>query len=79
MQEFGVASYTLLMSLIEYKTLVLREEHEAASQLLPSIPKASTACLQDLASLLCAHTETGSGISTCTAHRCTVCGSCLES
>ena len=32
-------SYTLLMSLIEYKTLVLREEVDAAQQLLPSIPK----------------------------------------
>lgn len=39
MQEFGVVSYTLLMSLIEYKTLVLREEIEAAQELLPSIPK----------------------------------------
>ena len=32
-------SYTLLLSLIEYKTLVLREDMEAAQQLLPSIPK----------------------------------------
>lgn len=39
MQEFGVVSYTLLMSLIEYKTLILREETEAAEQLLPTIPK----------------------------------------
>ncbi len=39
MQEFGVVSYTLLLSLIEYKTLVLREDMEAAQQLLPSIPK----------------------------------------
>ena len=38
-QEFGVVSYTLLLSLIEYKTLVLREDMEAAQQLLPSIPK----------------------------------------
>ena len=38
-QEFGVVSYTLLMSLIEYKTLVLREDFDAAQQLLPSIPK----------------------------------------
>ncbi len=40
-QEFGVVSYTLLLSLIEYKTLVLREDMEAAQQLLPSIPKVS--------------------------------------
>ena len=39
MQEFGVVSYTLLLSLIEYKTLVLREDMEAAQQLLPTIPK----------------------------------------
>lgn len=38
-KEFGVVSYTLLMSLIEYKTLVLREDFDAAQQLLPSIPK----------------------------------------
>lgn len=38
-KEFGVVSYTLLMSLIEYKTLILREETEAAEQLLPTIPK----------------------------------------
>ena len=38
-QEFGVVSYTLLLSLIEYKTLVLREDMEAAQQLLPTIPK----------------------------------------
>ncbi|DBB15486.1 TPA: hypothetical protein ACH3X3_003709 [Trebouxia sp. C0006] len=38
-KEFGVVSYTLLLSLIEYKTLVLREDMEAAQQLLPSIPK----------------------------------------
>lgn len=39
LQEFGVVSYTLLMSLIEYKTLILREDIEAAEQLLPTIPK----------------------------------------
>ena len=39
LQEFGVVSYTLLLSLIEYKTLVLREDMEAAQQLLPTIPK----------------------------------------
>lgn len=40
-QEFGVVSYTLLLSLIEYKTLVLREDMEAAQQLLPTIPEVS--------------------------------------
>lgn len=34
-----MVSYTLLLSLIEYKTLVLREDMQAAQQLLPSIPK----------------------------------------
>lgn len=34
-----MVSYTLLLSLIEYKTLVLREDMEAAEQLLPTIPK----------------------------------------
>ena len=38
-KEFGVVSYTLLLSLIEYKTLVLRGEMEAAEELLPSIPR----------------------------------------
>ena len=45
-QEFGVVSYTLLLSLIEYKTLVLREDMEAAQQLLPSIPKVRVAVSQ---------------------------------
>ena len=40
-QEFGVVSYTLLLSLIEYKTLVMRGDMDAAEELLPSIPKAS--------------------------------------
>lgn len=39
MQEYGIVGYTLLMSLIEYKTLVLREDMEAAEQILPTIPK----------------------------------------
>eukprot|EP00884_Botryococcus_braunii_P001163 jgi/Botrbrau1/11047/Bobra.92_2s0018.1 len=37
-KEFGVVSYTLLLSLIEYKTAVMREDMEAAAQILPSIP-----------------------------------------
>ena len=32
--------YVLGLSLIEYKTLVMRGDMEAANQLLPSIPKA---------------------------------------
>ena len=38
-KEFSVVSFTLLLSLIEYKTLVLRGEMEAAEELLPSIPQ----------------------------------------
>mmetsp|Transcript_3649 Transcript_3649/g.13088 ORF Transcript_3649/g.13088 Transcript_3649/m.13088 type:complete len:934 (+) Transcript_3649:263-3064(+) len=37
-KEFSVVCYTLLLSLVEYKTLVMRDEMEAAAQLLPSIP-----------------------------------------
>uniref|UniRef100_A0A803NZY7 Coatomer subunit beta' n=1 Tax=Cannabis sativa TaxID=3483 RepID=A0A803NZY7_CANSA len=38
-KEFNVMGYTLLLSLIEYKTLVMRGDFERANQLLPSIPK----------------------------------------
>ena len=38
-KEFGIVGFTLLLSLIEYKTLILRGEDEAAAELLPSIPK----------------------------------------
>ncbi|KAI3727219.1 hypothetical protein L1987_67030 [Smallanthus sonchifolius] len=38
-KEFNVIGYTLLLTLIEYKTLVMRGELELASGLLPSIPK----------------------------------------
>ncbi|KAF9685224.1 hypothetical protein SADUNF_Sadunf03G0032600 [Salix dunnii] len=38
-KEFNVTGYTLLLSLIEYKTLVMRGDLERASELLPSIPK----------------------------------------
>lgn len=37
-KEFNVMSYTLLLSLIEYKTLVLREDWESAEAILPTIP-----------------------------------------
>ncbi|KAJ6415917.1 hypothetical protein OIU84_004663 [Salix udensis] len=37
-KEFNVTGYTLLLSLIEYKTLVMRGDLERASELLPSIP-----------------------------------------
>ncbi|CAI7868278.1 unnamed protein product, partial [Closterium sp. NIES-53] len=37
-KEFNVVSYTLLLSLIEYKTLVLRGDMEGAEAVLPSIP-----------------------------------------
>ena len=39
LQEFGVVCYVLGLSLIEYKTLVMRGDMKAANQLLPSIPK----------------------------------------
>jgi hypothetical protein len=32
-------SYTLLLALVEFKTLVMREQLEAAWALLPSIPQ----------------------------------------
>ncbi|RVW34070.1 Coatomer subunit beta'-2 [Vitis vinifera] len=38
-KEFNVMGYTLLLSLIEYKTLVMRGDLERANELLPSIPK----------------------------------------
>ncbi|WOH10749.1 hypothetical protein DCAR_0730219 [Daucus carota subsp. sativus] len=38
-KEFNVIGYTLLLSLIEYKTLVMRGALEQANQILPSIPK----------------------------------------
>lgn len=37
-KEFSVVSYTLSLSLIEYKTLILRGEVDAAEELLPTIP-----------------------------------------
>ncbi|PIA42559.1 hypothetical protein AQUCO_02000182v1 [Aquilegia coerulea] len=38
-KEFNVMGYTLLLSLIEYKTLVIRGDVERANEILPSIPK----------------------------------------
>jgi len=38
-KEFQVVTYTMLLSVIEFKTLVLRGELEAAEELLTSIPK----------------------------------------
>ncbi|KAI3911794.1 hypothetical protein MKW92_045212 [Papaver armeniacum] len=38
-KEFNVIGYTLLLSLIEYKTLVMRGDLERASEVLPSIPR----------------------------------------
>jgi hypothetical protein len=35
----SVVGYTLLLSLIEYKTLVLRGDFDRANDILPSIPK----------------------------------------
>lgn len=36
---YSIIGYTLLLSLIEYKTLVMRGDLEQANQVLPSIPK----------------------------------------
>ncbi|KAK6914916.1 Coatomer, WD associated region [Dillenia turbinata] len=38
-KEFNVMGYTLLLSLIEYKTLVMRGDLERANEVLPTIPK----------------------------------------
>ncbi|KAF5957094.1 hypothetical protein HYC85_004319 [Camellia sinensis] len=38
-KEFNVMGYTLLLSLIEYKTLVMRGDLERANEILPTIPK----------------------------------------
>ncbi|CAL9104963.1 unnamed protein product [Musa textilis] len=38
-KEFNVMGYTLLLSLIEYKTLVMRGDLERANEVLPSIPQ----------------------------------------
>lgn len=35
----SVMGYTLLLNLIEYKTLVMRGDIERANQILPTIPK----------------------------------------
>lgn len=35
----SVVGYTLLLSLIEYKTLVMRGDLDKADEVLPSIPK----------------------------------------
>lgn len=37
-REFNIVSYTLLLSLIEFKTLVMREQLSDALGLLPGIP-----------------------------------------
>ncbi|KAH7290701.1 hypothetical protein KP509_30G060200 [Ceratopteris richardii] len=38
-KEFNIMSYTLSLSLIEYKTLVMRGDMERAEEVLPTIPK----------------------------------------
>ncbi|PHT32187.1 Coatomer subunit beta'-1, partial [Capsicum baccatum] len=38
-KEFNVVGYTLLLGLIEYKTLVMRGDWDKANEVLPSIPK----------------------------------------
>ena len=39
LQEYGIIGYRLLENLIEYKTLVMREDMDAANAILPTIPK----------------------------------------
>ena len=42
-KEFQIVTYTMLLSVIEFKTLVLRGELEAAEELLTSIRPSTTA------------------------------------
>ncbi len=46
LQEFSVMGYTLLLSLIEYKTLVMRGDFDAANEILPQIPQVQSRTLQ---------------------------------
>ncbi len=41
--------YTLLLSLIEYKTLVMRGDYDAANEILPNIPQVCTCTRSNLA------------------------------
>lgn len=38
-QEYSIVSYTLLLSVVEYKTLVMRGDMESAAQVLENVPK----------------------------------------
>lgn len=38
-RDFSVVPYTLLLSVVEYKTLVLRGDLETAAEVLETIPK----------------------------------------
>lgn len=38
-KEFGIAGFTLLLRLVEYKTLIMRGEDEDAAEILPDIPQ----------------------------------------
>ncbi len=38
-REFGVVAYTLLLTLIEYKTLIIRGDLQKAAETLPLVPK----------------------------------------
>ncbi|CAG2183117.1 unnamed protein product, partial [Oppiella nova] len=38
-KELNIVSYSLLLSVLEYQTAVMRTDFEAADQILPSIPK----------------------------------------
>lgn len=41
-KEYNVVPHTLLLQLVEYKTLVMRDNFEGAQELLPNIPKVRT-------------------------------------
>lgn len=38
-RELGIVSYSLLVSILEYQTAVMRQDFVAADQVLPTVPK----------------------------------------
>lgn len=47
-KEFGISSYTLNLAIIEYKTLVIRGDMDAADSTLDRIPKVLTCYILEL-------------------------------
>ena len=43
-KEFGISSYTLNLAIIEYKTLVIRGDMDAAEATLARIPQVAWLC-----------------------------------